>query len=97
MEDVWREKKMRNEGGVRLNRQKCKVSMTSLILLRRTCEAIAVVEVHFLYALGEHEFVDGTCEKDDKERECAIGGNAVSRHSLQRFQTLPAVLRFRCD
>ena len=38
-------------------------------LLCRTCEANAVVEVHTLHALGEHELVNGTCEWESKKRE----------------------------
>jgi len=35
----------------------------------RTCEAIAVLEVHALHAFGEHELVDGTCGTEGKERK----------------------------
>ena len=39
----------------------------SLILDSRTCEATAVLEVHTLHALGEHELADVTCEREGKE------------------------------
>jgi hypothetical protein len=34
-----------------------------------TCEADAVAEVHTLHALGEHELVNCTCEREGKMRE----------------------------
>ena len=37
--------------------------------LSRTCDAVAVVEVHTLHALGEHDLVDSTCEREGEERE----------------------------
>jgi hypothetical protein len=33
------------------------------------CEAPALVEVHALHALGEHDLVDLACGREDKERE----------------------------
>ena len=29
---------------------------------------MAVIEVHFLHAVGEHELVDGTCGREGKTR-----------------------------
>ena len=37
--------------------------------LSRTYEAPAVIEVHGLHALGEHDLVDLACGREDKERE----------------------------
>ena len=36
---------------------------------RRTCDVLAVLEVHTLHALGEHDLVDSTCGREGKERE----------------------------
>ena len=41
----------------------------SLLTLSRTCEALAVVEVHDLHAHGKHELVDGTCGGKGEERQ----------------------------
>ena len=42
---------------------------SSPITLRRTCDARAAVEFHFLHALGEHDLVDLACGREGKERE----------------------------
>ena len=41
-----------------------KYDLHSSLAQPRTFEATAVTEVHFLHALGEHEFVDGTCGRE---------------------------------
>ena len=41
----------------------------SSLTLSRTCDAPAAVEVHTLHALGEHDLVDGACEKEGEETE----------------------------
>jgi hypothetical protein len=38
-------------------------------LIGRTCEAPALVEVHPLHAVGEHELADVTWEEGKKESE----------------------------
>ena len=38
-------------------------------LLSRTCEALAVLEVHAMHAFGEHDLVDGTCGREGKEKK----------------------------
>ena len=58
------------------------MATTHPLTVSRTCEAIALLEVHGLHAFGEHDLVDGTCgrEGDEKEKEkvrneeaCAAG------------------------
>jgi hypothetical protein len=36
------------------------MNLTHSLTLSRTCDAFAVVEVHTLHALGEHDLVDST-------------------------------------
>ena len=45
------------------------MTITHLLTLSRTCEALAEEEVHGLHALGEHDLVDSTCEREGKERK----------------------------
>ena len=61
---------MRNEERVRLNliNELNKYEPHSS-LTRRTCEALAVSEVHTLHAFGEHDLVDGACGREGEERE----------------------------
>ena len=37
------------------------LTITHTLSVSRTCEALAVEEVHGLHALGEHDLVDRTC------------------------------------
>ena len=39
------------------------------MILSRTCEVPAVVEVHFLHAFGEHDLVDRACGREGEETE----------------------------
>ena len=43
--------------------------ITHPLTLSRTCEALAVVEVHGLHAFGEYDLVDGTCGREGEVRE----------------------------
>ena len=48
--------------------------MNSLILnsyptLSRTCEALALIEVHGLHAFGEHDLVDSACGWEGEVRK----------------------------
>ena len=43
--------------------------LTLPLIVSRTCEALAVTEVHALHALGELDLVDGTCRKEGEKRE----------------------------
>ena len=56
---------------MRLNRINVlnKYEIHSYLHLSRTCEALAVKEVHGLHALGEYELVDGTWEREGEERK----------------------------
>jgi hypothetical protein len=66
--------KMRKEGGVRLWSQKNTCMFRepadhhSSLSLSRTVEAVARLEIHGLHAFGEQELVDGTCEREGKQR-----------------------------
>ena len=41
----------------------------SSLILSRTCEATALLEVHALHAHGEHELVDGACGREGEARK----------------------------
>ena len=45
------------------------MNLTHSLTFSRTCEALAVTEVHALHALGELDLVDGTCRKEGEKRE----------------------------
>jgi hypothetical protein len=64
-----RKKKVRNEGlaGGRQNVLNKYNHHSSSNSHSRTCEAPAVSEVHTLHAFGEHDLVDGTCERESKK------------------------------
>ena len=55
------------------------MATTHPLTASRTCEAIALLEVHGLYAFGEHDLVDSASEgkaRKDKvrnEEACAAG------------------------
>ena len=40
----------------------------SSLTLSRTCDVLAVAEVHVLHSFGEHDLVDGTCEREGEEK-----------------------------
>jgi hypothetical protein len=63
--------KMRNEEASAAGRQNVLNTYEphSSFTLSRTCEELAAAEVHPLHAFGEHELVDGTCERESKKRE----------------------------
>ena len=44
------------------------MTITHLLTLSRTCEALAALEVHGLHSFGEHELVDGACGREGGER-----------------------------
>ena len=44
------------------------LTITHPLTLSRTCEALAVAEVHALHSFGEYEFVDSACEREGEER-----------------------------
>ena len=61
---------MRKEEARAPGQKRIKYILPSLILtFGRTCEVIAVIEVHFLHALGKHELVDGACGKEGEKKE----------------------------
>ena len=61
---------MRNEGRAAADRQNVLNNYDHhSSLLGRTCEALAILEVHMLHALGKQELVDGTCEREGKREE----------------------------
>ena len=62
---------MRNEEACAADRENVlnKYEPHSSLILSRTCEVPAVVEVHFLHAFGEYDLVDRTCGREGKERE----------------------------
>ena len=35
----------------------------------RTCDVPAALEVHTLHAVGEHDLVNGTCDRENKKRK----------------------------
>ena len=45
------------------------MTLTHPSTLCRTCDAIAVLEVHALHALGEHELVDSTCGEGEESKK----------------------------
>ena len=45
------------------------MAFTHPLTLGRTCEALAVAEVHALHAFGEHDLVDSACGREGGERE----------------------------
>ena len=45
------------------------MTITHLLTLSRTCEALAEAEVHALHAFGEYDLVDSTCGREGKERK----------------------------
>ena len=62
---------MRNEEACAAESQERKINMnlTHPLTLSRTCEALAVAEVHGLHAFGEHELVDSACGWEGEVRE----------------------------
>jgi hypothetical protein len=63
------EKTMRNEGRAAAGRQNLsnKYDHHSSLTISRTCEALAPFEFHGLHALGEHDPVDSTFEREGKK------------------------------
>ena len=59
--------KVRDEGLLAKNVFNKYEPSASLILDSRTCDAIAVAEVHGLHALGEHDLVDSTCRRREEK------------------------------
>ena len=61
---------MRNEGRAAAGRQNVlnKYDHHSSLTVSLTCEVIAVLEVHGLHALGEHDLVDSTCGRERQKR-----------------------------
>jgi hypothetical protein len=55
------------------------MTITHPSTLCRTCEVIAVLEVHALHALGEHDLVDITCRWEGEERKKEKMRNEESR------------------
>ena len=45
------------------------LTITHPLNLSRTCEALAVAEVHGLHAFGEYDLVDGPCGREGEERK----------------------------
>ena len=45
------------------------MTITHPLTVSRTCDALAVVEVHGLHAVGEHDLADVTCGREGDERE----------------------------
>ena len=45
------------------------MNLTHILTLSRTCEALAVAEVHTLHAFGEHDLVDSACGREGEVRE----------------------------
>ena len=45
------------------------MTLTLPLTVSRTCEALAVTEVHALHRLGEHDLVDLACGRGGKERK----------------------------
>ena len=45
------------------------MNLTHTLTFSRTCEALAVAEVHALHAFGEYDLVDSTCGREGKERK----------------------------
>ena len=67
----WKRENTRNEGRPEAGRKNLlnKYDLHSYLTLSRTCEVPASPEVHFLHAFGEHDLVDGACEREGEERK----------------------------
>ena len=59
------------------------MTITHPLTLSRTCEARAVLEVHGLHTLGEHDLVDGTCGREGEKRKKDETRNEEA-HALNR-------------
>ena len=62
---------------------------------QRTCEAVAVLEVHVPHALGKQELVDGTCRWEGDETEKEKVRNEEARAAEPQPQKSKSKILFR--
>ena len=69
--EVRERKTVRNEGRRAAESQNVlnKYDLTHPLNFSRTCEALAVAEVHGLHAFGEHDLVDSACGREGKGKK----------------------------